>query len=138
MIEGFRGRGIRIRSPFFKIVKLIFHLEGGGSGPHILYPTLPVDRAHFFTYVLKFLRYSIAPNLNYAHYKVKFLDQNLASGGLRLLPIMNITKEITPIFLCEKIEQSIFYLLHLDLSSKTEISIPFQAFPSQPLSVVFL
>ncbi len=86
-----------------------------------------MDRAHFFTYVLKFLRYSIAPNRNYAHYKVKFLDQNLASGGLRLLPIMNITKEITPIFLCEKIEKSIFYLLHLDLSSKTEISIPFQA-----------
>ncbi len=86
-----------------------------------------MDRAHFFTYVLKFLRYSIAANRNYAHYKVKFLGQNLASGGLRLLPIVNTNKEIIPIFLCEKIEKRILYLLHLDLSSKTEISILFQA-----------
>jgi hypothetical protein len=85
-----------------------------------------VDRAHFFTYVLKFLRYSIAPNRNYAHYKVKFLDQSLASGGLRLLPIMNTNKEITPKFLCEKIEKRILYLLDIDLGSKTEISTPFQ------------
>ncbi len=127
MIEGFRGRGIRIRSPFLKIVNLIFHLRGGGREPHILYPTLPVDRAHFFTYVLQFLRYSIAPSRNYAHYKVKFLGQNLASGGLRLLPIMNTNQEITPIFLCEKIEKKILYLLRTDLSSKTEISTPFQA-----------
>jgi len=86
-----------------------------------------VDRAHFFTYALKFLRYSIAPSRNYAHYKVKFLGQNLASSGLRLLPIMNTNKEITPIFFCEKIEKRIVYLLHLDLSLKEEISTPFEA-----------
>jgi hypothetical protein len=40
---------------------------------------------------------------------------------------MNTNKEITPIFLCEKIEKRILYLLHIDLSSKTEISKPFEA-----------
>ncbi len=81
------------------------------------------------------LHQSIYTLLRYFHFIVfpewgkidDFRPPPLASGGLRLLPIMNTNKEITPIFLCEKIEKSILYLPHLDLSSKTEISIPFQA-----------
>jgi hypothetical protein len=109
-------------------------IDFGGGGalrgvhtPPIFDPTPPVDRAHFFTYVIKFLRYSIAPNRNYVHYKVKFLGQNLASSGLRLLPIMNTNKEKTPIFFYEKIEKINLYLLHLDLSLKKEISTSFEA-----------
>ncbi len=61
-----------------------------------------MDRARFFTCVLKFLRYLIAPNRNYVDYKVKLLDQNLACGGPRILPIMNTNKEMNTNILMRK------------------------------------
>ena len=62
----------------------------GDRGCYFFDFLVSLDRAHFFTYILQFLRFSGLPSWSYNHVKVNFFMKNLLIGAFSFQLITDI------------------------------------------------